>query len=209
MSRSARSRATSFFRAAISARSARIWPFPGKAAAGAAVSSRIQRRRTLSATSRSRAACATATPRSVTNLTASILNSRLNSPSRHIHSPVPWSRSCLRVRETGSSSTCRCPSWLSSTTRTLSPSFQCRRRSASPTDRISIWGVNVRSTIPSFPSDGTRRRDTVHPAPVQTDSVASTALRHAAWRVSRSAVGRDGVKRVPQVQSSDRRSASG
>ncbi len=43
-----------------------------------AVNSRIQRSKTLSATSRSRAACATAKPRSVTNLTASILNSRLN-----------------------------------------------------------------------------------------------------------------------------------
>jgi hypothetical protein len=40
-----------------------------------------------SATSRPRAACATATPRSVTSLTASILNSRLN----FRHSPVPWS----------------------------------------------------------------------------------------------------------------------
>jgi hypothetical protein len=78
MSRSARRRATSFFRAAISTRSARICQFPGKAAAGVAVSSRIQRRNTLSATSRSRAACASATPRSVNNLTASILNSLLN-----------------------------------------------------------------------------------------------------------------------------------
>lgn len=42
------------------------------------VNSRIQRRNTLSAISRSRAACATATPRSVTNLTTSILNSRRN-----------------------------------------------------------------------------------------------------------------------------------
>lgn len=66
------------FSTAISARSARICPFPGKAAAGVAVSSRIQRRSTLFATSRSRAACATATPRSVTSFTASILNSRLN-----------------------------------------------------------------------------------------------------------------------------------
>ena len=78
MSRSARRRAFSFFKAAISARSARICPFPGKAAAGVAVNSRIQRRNTLSATSRSPAARATATPRSVTSLTASILNSRAN-----------------------------------------------------------------------------------------------------------------------------------
>lgn len=44
----------------------------------AVVSSRIQRRSMLSATSKSRAACATATPRSVTSLTASILKYRLN-----------------------------------------------------------------------------------------------------------------------------------
>jgi hypothetical protein len=43
-----------------------------------AVNSRIQRRNTLSATSGSQAARATATPRSVTSLTASILNSRAN-----------------------------------------------------------------------------------------------------------------------------------
>ena len=55
-----------------------IGPFPGKAVAGPVVNSRIQRRNTLSATSRSRAACATATPRSVNSLTALILNSRLN-----------------------------------------------------------------------------------------------------------------------------------
>lgn len=57
---------------------ARSCPLPGNAAAGAAVNSRIQRRNTLSARSRSRAACAAATPRSVTSLTASTLNSRAN-----------------------------------------------------------------------------------------------------------------------------------
>jgi hypothetical protein len=46
--------------------------------AGAAVTLRIHRRSTLSASSRSRHAWATVTPRSVTSLTASILNSRLN-----------------------------------------------------------------------------------------------------------------------------------
>lgn len=73
-----RSPAHLVFSAAIWARSARICPFPGNAVTGVAVSSRIQRRRTLSDTSRPQAACATATPRSVTSLTASILNSRLN-----------------------------------------------------------------------------------------------------------------------------------
>lgn len=66
-----------------SARSQRETPsgllrIPGNAVAGVVVNSRIQRRKTLSATSRSRAACATVTPRSVTSLTASTLNSRLN-----------------------------------------------------------------------------------------------------------------------------------
>jgi hypothetical protein len=60
------------------ARSARICPFLGKAAAGIAVSSLVQRRSTLSDRPRSCAACAIATPQSVTNLTASVLNSRLN-----------------------------------------------------------------------------------------------------------------------------------
>jgi hypothetical protein len=65
-------------RAAISARSARCWPLPGNAVAGAAFAPRIQRRSTLSASSRSRHAWATVTPRSVTSFTASSLNSRLN-----------------------------------------------------------------------------------------------------------------------------------
>ena len=50
----------------------------GNAVVGVAAASRIQRRSTLSARSRSRHACATATPRSLTSFTASILNSRLN-----------------------------------------------------------------------------------------------------------------------------------
>ncbi len=45
--------------------------------------------------------------------------------------------------------TCRCPRWLSSTTRILSASLQCRRRGPSSADRISIWGVNLKSTITS------------------------------------------------------------
>lgn len=77
ISRSAWSRATSFFKAEILARSAQQ-PVPGKAVAGGAVRSRIQRRNTLSATSMSREACVPATPRSVTSLAASILNSRPN-----------------------------------------------------------------------------------------------------------------------------------
>ena len=80
MSRAARSRATSFVKAAIPARPARICPFPGKAVAGVAVSSGIQRRSTLFATPSSRAACATAKPRSATSLAVAILNSRLNLP---------------------------------------------------------------------------------------------------------------------------------
>jgi len=78
MSRSALSLATSFLSAAISARSARCWPWPGNAVVGAAASSRIQRRKTLSARSRSRATWATDTPRSVTSFTASVLNSPPN-----------------------------------------------------------------------------------------------------------------------------------
>ncbi len=78
MSRSARSRVTSFLSAMISACSARCCPCPGNALDGASANSRIQRRSTFSTTSRSRHACATATPRSVTSLTASSLNSRLN-----------------------------------------------------------------------------------------------------------------------------------
>lgn len=78
MSHPARSRAISFFRAAISGTSAPICPFAGNAAAGAAIGSRIQRCKTLSARSRSRAACATETPRSVTGFTASVLDWRLN-----------------------------------------------------------------------------------------------------------------------------------
>jgi hypothetical protein len=87
MSRTARSRATSFFSAAISASSACSCPFPGKTAAGAAANSRIQRRSTLSAWSRH--AWATETSCSVTSFTASILNSRLNfrlvSSTLHFH----------------------------------------------------------------------------------------------------------------------------
>lgn len=51
------SRATSFFKAAISAISAHICPLPGNAVAGRTVSSGVQRRSIISATSRSRAAC--------------------------------------------------------------------------------------------------------------------------------------------------------
>ncbi len=69
---------TSFFRAASPASSARCWPWPGKAEFAAAAASRIQRRKTLSAGSRSWLACGTDTLRSVTGFTASILNPRLN-----------------------------------------------------------------------------------------------------------------------------------
>lgn len=69
--------ARSFFRNAISAKSTRICPVPG-IAAGAAVNTRIQRRNTLSASSGSRATCATATLRLVVRLTAWIVNSQLN-----------------------------------------------------------------------------------------------------------------------------------
>lgn len=65
-------------KAAIWARSVRICPFSGKTATGATFNSPIPRRSTLSAISRSRAAYATTTPRSVTNLTVSSLNSRLD-----------------------------------------------------------------------------------------------------------------------------------
>ena len=50
----------------------------GKATAGSAANSFTHRRNMFSCRSRSRAACATLTSRSRTNLTASTLNSRLN-----------------------------------------------------------------------------------------------------------------------------------
>jgi hypothetical protein len=78
ISRSALSLATSRRRRSISCCSGFICPRPGKACTGPEDRSRIQRRNTLSATSRSRDACATATPRSRTSFTASTLNSRLN-----------------------------------------------------------------------------------------------------------------------------------
>jgi hypothetical protein len=79
MSRSAFSLATSRRSRSISCCSGFICPWQGKACRGPAVASRIHRRSTLSATSRSLAACTTETPRSRTNFTASSLNSRLNS----------------------------------------------------------------------------------------------------------------------------------
>ena len=45
--------------------------------------------------------------------------------------------------------TCRFPAKLSSTIRTLSASFQCRRRTPSAADKTSIGGSNLRSRIRS------------------------------------------------------------
>ncbi len=78
MSRSAFIRASLRRSRSISCCSGFIWPLPGNADWGSASASRTHLRSTFSCTSRSRAACATATPRSRTNLTASSLNSRLN-----------------------------------------------------------------------------------------------------------------------------------
>src|SRR5690606_31570424 len=78
MSRSAFSFATSLRSRSISSCSGFICPWPGKACCGSEANSRTHLRSTFSWRSRSRAACATATPRSFTNLTASSLNSRLN-----------------------------------------------------------------------------------------------------------------------------------
>ncbi|ACM33578.1 IS5 family transposase [Acidovorax ebreus] len=76
----------------ISACSGFITPLPGNACRESAFSSRIHALSRVSCTSRSRAACATATPRSVTSLTASTLNSRLNCrlvPINHLRFHLP------------------------------------------------------------------------------------------------------------------------
>src|SRR5690606_20245726 len=78
MSRSAFSFATSLRSRSISCCSGFICPWPGKACCGSPPASRTHLRSTFSWRSRSRAACATETPRSFTSLTASSLNSRLN-----------------------------------------------------------------------------------------------------------------------------------
>ncbi len=78
MSRSAFSFATSRGSRSISSCSGFTWPWPGNACDGSADNSRIHLRRTFSRTSRSRPACATETPRSLINRTASTLNSREN-----------------------------------------------------------------------------------------------------------------------------------
>lgn len=88
MSRSAGKCATSFFKAqsrpdqTVSARSRETQPLAWPSTPF------IQRRNTLLATSRSQAACATATPRSVTDLTSSILNARLS--FRRVISTLPF-----------------------------------------------------------------------------------------------------------------------
>ena len=88
MSRSALSLATSRRSRSISCCSGFTWPCPGMARRGSPSTSRIQRRSTLSAMPRSRQACATATPRSLTRLTASSLNSRLNVLRPILGSPI-------------------------------------------------------------------------------------------------------------------------
>lgn len=73
-----RSLATSRRSRVNSAASGFCWPSPGKACRGSASCSRTHLRRVLRWSPRSRAACGMLTPRSVTNLTASTLYSRLN-----------------------------------------------------------------------------------------------------------------------------------
>lgn len=101
MSRSALSLATSRRKRSISSCSGFIWPCPGKACPGSAVNSFTHLRRTFSWTSRSRAAYATLTPRSLISRTASILNSCPNRlrciPHLRLHETPN-----LGVHETGS-----------------------------------------------------------------------------------------------------------
>src|SRR6476661_6159611 len=78
MSRSAFSLVTSRRSRSISNCSGFICPWPGKACTGLEPNSFTHLRSTFSWTPRSRPACATDTPRSLTSLTASTLNSRLN-----------------------------------------------------------------------------------------------------------------------------------
>src|ERR1700729_1405146 len=101
MSRSARSLAFSLRSRSISSCSGFSWPWPGKACIGSALSSFAQRRSMFSSISRSRAACATLTPRSRISRTASTLNSRANTrlPMGHLQlQQSPF----LGVHETGS-----------------------------------------------------------------------------------------------------------
>ncbi len=78
ISPSAFSLATSRRSRSISSCSGFIWPFPAKDWPGSSQYSRTHLRNTFSSTSRSRAAWATVTPRSLTSFTASSLYSRLN-----------------------------------------------------------------------------------------------------------------------------------
>jgi hypothetical protein len=76
-----------------------------------------------------------------------------------------------------------CISTVGATTRILSASLQCRRRGASSADRISIWGVNVRSTIRS-----TIRSDlSSPPAPRQTAPAGGLQMGGRLGRPSRGA----------------------
>src|SRR5215472_1408702 len=87
MSRSALVFASSRRKWAISASSGFILPRPGNDCAASALNSRTHLPKTFSCTSRSLAAWATDTPRSVTSRTASSLNSRLNNrrfPTGHL-----------------------------------------------------------------------------------------------------------------------------
>ena len=56
--------------------------------------------------------------------------------------------------------TCRCPRKLSSTSRTLSASPQCRRRGPSAAERTSISGLNLWSAIRSDLSPASKSRQT-------------------------------------------------
>ena len=102
MSRSALSLATSFLRAAISAGSARCWPLPGKR--------RGWRCRRFTHPPPQHALCRVRIQARLGNRNAPLGHQpcRLNLdlvaglPSRHIHSPVPWSRSYPRVHKTRS-----------------------------------------------------------------------------------------------------------
>src|ERR1700690_1536767 len=101
MSRSALVRANSLRRRASSASSGFIWPRPGKACVLSAFASRTHLPITFAPMPRSLAACAAVMPRSVTSLTASTLNSRVNTllvPIPHLRDHHYTLTRCLESR---------------------------------------------------------------------------------------------------------------
>jgi len=101
MSRSVLVRASSLRSWASSASSGFITPRPGKALLLPKAASRTQRSSTFSSIPKSRAACETLTPRSLTSFTASSLNSRVNIlrvPIPHLRDHLYNLSRCLKSR---------------------------------------------------------------------------------------------------------------